>query len=52
MSNTAELRARKWLAEQLAWEHRFEELREAAGVPGSDATAAELTDDERSRTAA
>ena len=36
MSNSAELRARKWLAEQLAWERRLEELRDAAGVPGSD----------------
>ncbi len=52
MSNSAELRARKWLAEQLAWERRLEELRDAAGVPGSDVVAAELTDGERSRTAA
>jgi hypothetical protein len=36
MSNTAELKARKWLAEQLAWEHRLEELRDAAGVEGAD----------------
>jgi hypothetical protein len=47
MSNTAELRARKWLAEQLAWEHRLEELREAAGVEG-----AEVTETTRTRTAA
>ena len=53
MSNTAELRARKWLAEQLAWEHRLEELRQAAGVPGSDVAATELTDaDERNHKAA
>lgn len=47
MSNTAELRARKWLAEQLAWERRLEELREAAGVEG-----AETGESTRSRTAA
>jgi hypothetical protein len=47
MSNSAELRARKWLAEQLAWERRLEELREAAGVEG-----AVVTEHERSRTAA
>jgi hypothetical protein len=49
MSNSAELRARKWLAEQLAWERRLEELRDAAGVPGSDV---EVTQTDRSRTAA
>jgi len=32
MSTSAELRARNWLAEQLAWEKRLEELRAAAGV--------------------
>ena len=36
MDKTAELRARKWLAEQLAWEHRLDELRHAAGLPGVD----------------
>ncbi len=44
MSNTAELKARKWLAEQLAWEHRLEELRSAAGVDGSEVTGAERRD--------
>ncbi len=36
MNNSAELRARRWLAEQLAWERRLEELREAAGIEGAD----------------
>jgi len=35
MNDNAELRARRWLAEQLAWERRFEELREAAGIEGA-----------------
>lgn len=47
MSNSAELRARMWLAEQLAWERRLEELREAAGIEGAEATEAT-----QSRTAA
>ena len=34
--NAAERRARTWLAEQLAWERRFEELRAAAGVEGAE----------------
>ena len=37
MNDNAELRARRWLAEQLAWERRFEELREAAGIEGAEA---------------
>ncbi|HTN79714.1 MAG TPA: hypothetical protein VMK16_08570 [Acidimicrobiales bacterium] len=37
MSNSAELRARTWLAQQLAWEQRLEELRAAAGVEGAEA---------------
>jgi hypothetical protein len=49
MSNSAELRARKWLAEQLAWERRLEELRDAAGVPGSEV---EVNETDRSRAAA
>ncbi len=44
MSNTAELKARQWLAEQLAWEHRLEELREAAGIEGSDVSDAARRD--------
>ena len=36
MDKNAELKARKWLAEQLAWEHRLNELRDAAGLPGVD----------------
>jgi len=36
-STNAELRARMWLAEQLAWEQRLEELRAAAGVEGAEA---------------
>ena len=35
MEKDAELRAKRWLAEQLAWERRFEELRAAAGVEGA-----------------
>jgi hypothetical protein len=44
MEKDAELRARRWLAEQLAWEHRFEELRQAAGVEGADVALAETRD--------
>ena len=33
--NAAERRARTWLAEQLAWERRLEELRAAAGIAGT-----------------
>lgn len=47
MNDNAELSARRWLAEQLAWERRFEELREAAGIEG-----AEVTEVARDRTAA
>jgi hypothetical protein len=36
MDTNAELKARKWVAEQLAWEHRLNELREAAGFRGVD----------------
>jgi hypothetical protein len=36
MDTTAELKARTWLAEQLAWEHRLDELRQAAGIAGVD----------------
>ena len=52
MSNNAELRARRWLAEQLAWERRLEELREAAGVDGAQVADAQVAQPERSRTAA
>ena len=38
MNDNAELSARRWLAEQLAWERRFEELREAAGIEGAEVT--------------
>ena len=40
MNDNAELRARRWLAEQLAWERRFEQLREAAGIEGAEASEA------------
>jgi hypothetical protein len=36
MDTNAELKARKWLADQLAWENRLNELREAAGFAGVD----------------
>jgi hypothetical protein len=36
MDTNAELKARKWIAEQLAWEHRLDELREAARTGGVD----------------
>jgi hypothetical protein len=36
MDTNAELKARNWLAEQLAWEHRLDELRQAAGIAGVD----------------
>lgn len=44
MDTNAELKARKWLAEQLAWEHRLNELRAAAGFAGVDREAAALED--------
>ena len=36
MDTNAELEARKWVAEQLAWEHRLNELRDAARIAGVD----------------
>ena len=48
MNDNAELRARRWLAEQLAWERRFEEVRDAAGIDGAagvDESASEVSRD-------
>lgn len=47
MNSSAELRARKWLAEQLAWEQRLEELRAAAGLEGLDVVKAAVVDAKR-----
>jgi hypothetical protein len=44
MDKNAELKARRWLAEQLAWEHRLDELREAAGIAGVDPSPAARQD--------
>jgi hypothetical protein len=52
MNDNAELRARRWLAEQLAWERRFEELREAADIDGAEVTVTQVAEASRDRSAA
>ena len=44
MDTNAELEARKWVAEQLAWERRLNELRDAARIAGVDRETVALED--------